>query len=142
MTILIVDDSRFIQLAIDKALREAGYRTILASDGEEGLHAAIQRSPDLILLDIMLPNVPGTSVLRSLKGNPITKLIPIIVLTALTRLDSARLISEGADACLAKADLNIKGGCPVLVEIIKTTLARARPEAARPQPTTTTATPS
>jgi CheY-like chemotaxis protein len=118
MTILIIDDSRFMQLAIDKALREAGHRTLVVSDGEAGLRTAIQKMPDLILLDIMLPSLPGTSVLRSLKHNPVTAGIPVIVLTGLTRLDEARLRSEGADGYLAKADLDVEGGCPALSRLV------------------------
>jgi two-component system, OmpR family, alkaline phosphatase synthesis response regulator PhoP len=120
MTILVIDDSRFVQLAIDKALREAGYRTIIVGDGEQGLNIAIQQSPDLILLDIMLPSMPGTSVLRSLKKNVITSGIPVIVLTSLGRLDAERLEQEGADGYLAKADLNLNDGCEALIQIIQT----------------------
>ena len=118
MKILIIEDSRFMQLAIDKALRDAGYRTIVACDGEAGLRSATQNLPDLVLLDIMLPSLPGTSVLRSLKHNPVTCKIPVIVLTGLTRLDEARLKSEGADGYLAKADLDVAGGCPALSRLI------------------------
>lgn len=124
MRILIVDDSRFIQLAIDKALHEAGYSTVMVSDGENGLRAAIEKSPDLILLDIMLPGLPGTSVLRSLKHNPVTSKIPVIVLTGLTRLDEARLKTEGADGYLAKAELNLEGGCECLLRMIAQALKK------------------
>jgi CheY-like chemotaxis protein len=124
MTILVIDDSRFVQLGIERALHGAGYRTIAASDGEAGLHIAIQRSPDLILLDIMLPSLPGTSVLRSLKHNPVTSTIPVIVLTGLTRLDEARLKSEGAEGYLAKSDLNLEGGCEVLLQMIEKMLKK------------------
>jgi DNA-binding response OmpR family regulator len=81
-----------------KVIREAGYRAIVVAYGEAGLRAALQRSPDLILLDIMPPSLPGTSVLRSVKHNPVTSKIPVIVLTGLTRLGEAWLKSEGADA--------------------------------------------
>jgi CheY-like chemotaxis protein len=125
MTILLIDDSRFLQMAIEKTLHEAGYRTIVVSDGEEGLRTAIQKSPDLILLDIMLPSLPGTSVLRSLKHNPITSRIPVIVLTGLARVDEARLRSEGADGYLKKSDLDLKGGCEALHHTIQQTLKQS-----------------
>lgn len=124
MTILIIDDSRFVQLAIEKALREAGHRTIAASDGEAGLRTAIQKSPDLILLDIMLPSLPGTSVLQGLKHNPVTCKIPVIMLTGLTGLDEARLKNEGADGYLAKSDLNLEGGCEALLGMIEKMLKK------------------
>ncbi len=120
MTILVIDDSRFVQLAIEKILREAGYRPLLVSDGETTLRTAIQKPPDLILLDVMLPSLPGTSVLRSLKHNPLTSRIPIIVLTGLTRLNEARLKSEGADGFLAKPNLDLEQGCPALLDMIRT----------------------
>jgi CheY-like chemotaxis protein len=126
MTILVIDDSRFMQLAIDKALREAGYRTIIVGDGERGLSTAIQELPDLILLDIMLPSMSGTSVLGSLKKNPLTSGIPVIVLTSLDRLDAARLKHDGADGYLAKGDLNLQGGCEVLIRTIQTALKKDR----------------
>ena len=119
MTILIIEDSRFMQLALDKAIRAAGYRTRIVSEGEAGVRSAIQNSPDLILLDIMLPGLPGTSVLRSLKHKPVTSRIPVIVLTGMTRLDETSLKNEGAAAYLAKADLNVGQGCPALLRLIQ-----------------------
>jgi len=124
MTILVIDDSKFVQTAIVRALREAGYHPIAVSDGEDGLRTAIQKSPDLILLDIMLPSLPGTSVLLSLKHNPVTTKIPVIVLTGLTRLDEARIKSEGAEGFLGKSDLDLKGGCEALLQMIEKTLNR------------------
>lgn len=123
MTVLVIDDSRFAQLAIDKILHEAGYRTLLAADGETGLRTAIQTPPDIILLDVMLPGLPGTSVLRSLKHNPLTAGIPVIVLTGLQRLDAVRLQSEGADGFLSKPDLDLEGGGRPLIDMIRKTLA-------------------
>ena len=127
MTILVIDDSRFIQLAMEKALRDVGYRVVLTSDGESGLRTAIQSPPDVILLDVMLPSLPGTSVLRGLKHNPVTAHIPVIVLTGLTRLDEARLRSEGADGYMAKADLDPDHGCLHLLEEIRKVAKQALP---------------
>lgn len=125
MTILIIDDSRFVQMAVEKVLREAGYRTVVVADGEAALRAAIQQLPDLILLDIMLPSLPGTSVLRRLKHDPMTSKIPVIVLTGLTRLDEARLKSEGADGYLAKADLDLENGGVDLLKRIETLVGKS-----------------
>lgn len=125
MVVLIIDDSRFAQLAIDKVLREAGHRTFLAVDGETGLKTAIETRPDVILLDVMLPGLPGTSVLRSLKHNHVTAKIPVVVLTGLQRLDEARLRNEGADGFLAKANLDLEGGGLPLVDLIQKTCAKA-----------------
>ena len=124
MTVLVIDDSRFLQIGLARALHGVGYRTIAVSDGETGLRTAIEKSPDLILLDIMLPSLPGTSVLQSLKHNRVTSQIPVIVLTGLVGLDEVRLRNEGADGYLAKSDLDLKGGCKALLRIIETTLTK------------------
>jgi two-component system, cell cycle response regulator DivK len=124
MTVLVIDDSRFVQLAIERALREAGNSTIAASDGEEGFRTALQQPPDLILLDVMLPRLPGTSVLSRLKHNPVTSSIPVIVLTGLSGLDEARLKSEGADGLLEKSYLDLEGSCQVLLSLVERTLAK------------------
>ncbi|MGB9073681.1 MAG: response regulator [Terriglobales bacterium] len=126
MKILVIDDSRFVQLAVERVLREGGYDTIAASDGEQGLHVAVQESPDLILLDVMLPGLPGTSILASLKRNPVTSGIPVIVLSGLSRLDRARLESEGAEGYLAKSYLDLDGNCELLILLIEKTLKKAK----------------
>ena len=129
MTILVIDDSRFMQRAVDKVLREAGYRTLLVSDGEQGLKTAIEQKPDLILLDVMLPSLPGTSVLRSLKHNIVTERIPVIVLTGLTRLDKGKLKSEGADGFMAKPECSLEDGWPALLNLIRKSLTHEHIEA-------------
>jgi len=67
MNILIVDDSRFLRLANERALTKAGHKGITASDGEEGLHLARERKPDLVILDMMLPKLSGQEVLHALR---------------------------------------------------------------------------
>ena len=59
MNILIVDDSRFLRLANERALIKAGHNVITASDGEQGLQLARERKPDLVILDMMLPKLSG-----------------------------------------------------------------------------------
>jgi two-component system phosphate regulon response regulator PhoB len=81
-TVLIVDDERDLVQVVEFNLRQAGYETISAYDGEHALAAVKHRLPDLIILDLMLPDIPGTEICRSLKSNPRTKSIPVIMLTA------------------------------------------------------------
>jgi CheY-like chemotaxis protein len=126
MKILVIDDSRFVQLSIERVLREAGYNALAAADGEQGLQVAVRESPDLILLDVMLPGLPGTSILGSLKHNPLTAGIPVIVLSGLSRLDRARLQNEGAEGFLAKSYLDLDGNCELLVMLIEKTLKKAK----------------
>ncbi|MBI3476250.1 MAG: response regulator [Acidobacteria bacterium] len=124
MNILIVDDSRFLQLGIQKVLQQVGHSTILAADGEQAIKLAVDKRPDLILLDIMLPGVPGTSVLKTLKHNAITAAIPVVVLTGLTRLDEPKLRSEGADGYMKKTDLDLHGGGQALLRIVNSLVTK------------------
>jgi DNA-binding response OmpR family regulator len=80
--ILVVDDEFDILNLLDFNLQKAGYRVLQAEDGPEALTIAESRTPNLILLDIMLPNMEGTEVLRRLKASKSTESIPVIMLTA------------------------------------------------------------
>ncbi len=80
--ILIVDDEKEIANMIRMTLEMQGYEVLLAYDGEEGLTAARNHKPDLMLLDVMMPKINGYQVCRELKTNAPTQKIPIIMLTA------------------------------------------------------------
>jgi DNA-binding response OmpR family regulator len=69
MNILIVEDSRFLRLANERALTKAGHNVISASDGAEGLRLATEHRPDLIILDMLLPKMSGPEVLRAIRAN-------------------------------------------------------------------------
>ncbi|HET9552417.1 MAG TPA: response regulator [Anaeromyxobacteraceae bacterium] len=81
-TVLLVDDERDLLSVLDFNLRAAGFETILATRGEEALLALKRRIPDLVLLDLMLPDIPGTEVCRRIKAEPRTKHVPVVMLTA------------------------------------------------------------
>ncbi len=70
MSVLIVDDSRFLRLMNERALLKAGFEVLSAADGEEGLRLAIEHKPDLVVLDMMLPKLSGPDVLRALRKDP------------------------------------------------------------------------
>lgn len=80
--ILVVDDETDILNLLDYNLKKAGFDVLLASDGPEAIECARDRRPDLIVLDIMLPDMEGTEVLKRLKSNDSTRGIPVIMLTA------------------------------------------------------------
>ena len=103
--VLLVDDSRFLRMANECALCKAGYQVSTAADGEEALRVANDKLPDIILLDMMLPKISGTEVLRALKANPATRDIPVIVLTSLSQRNEEKLLSEGAAAYFEKSTL-------------------------------------
>jgi two-component system phosphate regulon response regulator PhoB len=80
--VLIVDDERDLVRVLEFNLQQAGYETAAAYDAEGALAQVRQRAPDLVVLDLMLPDLPGTEVCRQLKGDPRTRGIPVLMLTA------------------------------------------------------------
>lgn len=131
MTILIIDDSKFLQRGIQKVLQQAGYQTILASDGDEAIKMANLEHPDMILLDIMLPRMPGTAVLKNLKSNAATSAIPVVVLTGLNTLDGPKLKSEGADGYVKKSELDLQSGGQALLRLVSQLAGKPGSAAAR-----------
>lgn len=80
--ILVVEDDPDICEVLAYNLDREGYRVNTAADGDEGLLAARRDSPDLVLLDVMLPGTDGVEVCRKLKSDPLTSGIPVIMVTA------------------------------------------------------------
>ena len=101
--VLIVDDNaKNLRLARD-VLQAAGMRTLEASNGAEGIAAAVQGRPDVILMDIRLPDIDGTEVARRLKADARTASIPIVALTSLAmKGDRERFLASGFDGYLEK----------------------------------------
>ena len=81
--ILIVDDEARIRELLHLRLSSQGYQVIEAANGEEGIEQAIEHTPDLILMDVMMPKMDGAEAARILQENPLTKNIPVIFLTAM-----------------------------------------------------------
>jgi len=81
-SVLLVDDERDLLSLLDFNLRAAGFETLLATTGEQALAHLRRRIPDLVLLDLMLPDIPGTEVCRQIKADPRTKHVPVVMLTA------------------------------------------------------------
>ena len=103
LNILIVEDDPQTVKLIKFVLEKEDYSTISAKDGEEGLQMAREKKPDLIVLDMMLPGMDGYRVCEILKANPVTKEIPVIVLTALdTGVDFEKALEKKADWYITK----------------------------------------
>ncbi|MDX2270817.1 MAG: response regulator [Cyanobacteriota bacterium] len=101
--VLVVDDERSNRLYIAELLRAAGYRVTEAAGGAEALQAVMELQPDLILLDVMMPDVDGFTVCEHLKSNELTRLIPVVLVTGLTDSPSlVRGLEAGADDLLNK----------------------------------------
>lgn len=116
--ILLVDDSKFLRLATERALARAGYEVSTATDGEQALKMAGSGNPDLILLDMLLPKVTGPEVLKALKKNPRTADIPVVVFSGLSQKNAARLQHEGAFGYLEKTKLGLDKGCEGLIAAV------------------------
>ncbi len=101
--ILIVDDEEDIVTALSIRLKAMGYDVITAFDGMSGLSKAREESPDLMLLDIMLPKLDGYKVCRMLKFDEKYRQIPIIMITAKVADNNKKMGEEmGADAYIIK----------------------------------------
>ncbi|MFT5121952.1 MAG: CheY-like chemotaxis protein [Kiritimatiellia bacterium] len=103
MKILAIEDELNMQKLIEYNLRHFGYEALMASNGRHGVDLARKESPDLIFLDMMLPEMDGMETLRALKENPVTRPIPVIMLTARgQRSDVEQALAEGAAAYITK----------------------------------------
>lgn len=101
--ILVIDDDSNIRFIVRFKLESDGYQVILANDGKEGVDAALEQQPDLIIVDIQMPVMDGFTALQALKAEPRTAHIPVVMLTARgQRLDELRGRELGAREFLNK----------------------------------------
>lgn len=121
--VLLIEDDLSITELVRYNLERANYNIDTIADGEEGLYTAIQDTPDVILLDWMLPNLSGLEICRQLRRNESTANVPIILLTARAdEPDRVRGLEMGAD------DYVVKPFSPKeLIARIQAVLRRVRP---------------
>ncbi len=101
--ILLAEDEKNVILGVRTCLDAVGYQIEIVEDGEQALDSVRREPPDLILLDLLMPNVDGYEVLKELKGKEETRDIPIIVLTAKAEEeDRQRAMDLGADNYMTK----------------------------------------
>ncbi len=101
--ILVVDDNRMNRLKLSRSLEGQGYTVGLAEDGQQALDALASQPFDVVLLDIIMPEMDGYQVLERIKASPVLRDIPVIVISALDEIDSAvRCIEIGAEDYLPK----------------------------------------
>jgi two-component system phosphate regulon response regulator PhoB len=101
--ILVVDDEEDLLALVEYNLAKEGYRVTAVTTGEEALRAARGKQPDLVVLDLLLPNVDGLEVCRLLKNDPKTRHIPIVMLTAKAEeSDQVAGLELGADDYITK----------------------------------------
>ncbi len=100
---LIIDDDRDLLLLVRKTLEFlAGWEVVTAASGAAGIELARSAVPDVVLVDLMMPEMDGYEVCRRLKAEPATAGVPIVLLTARRDLDRRRLAAVGAAGVLLK----------------------------------------
>ncbi len=118
--ILIVDDEPSITVSLKFLMEQNNYEVMTVHNGEDAIKAVPVFSPDLILLDIMLPSQDGFQVCQTLQENPAWKKIKVILLSAMARdLDKAKGDAIGADAYITKPFSNAQ-----IIEKVKTLLSQ------------------
>lgn len=117
-TIFIMDDDLALQKVIELALRSEGYDVVLANDGQDGLQKLANISPNLVLSDIMMPNMDGVEFFQHIKERLQDNGIPIIIMTALSRKPwFADLEADGAVIIHKPFEVDY------LIKLIETTLS-------------------
>jgi CheY-like chemotaxis protein len=102
-TVLIIEDNREIGENTSEILELAGFKAIVSENGRTGVHTAAQLLPDIILCDIMMPELNGYEVMKQLKANPATSKIPFIYLTASAEKKEVEMaMNMGADGYVRK----------------------------------------
>ena len=107
--ILLVEDDRFLRRACEISLRQRGFSVTTAADGEEALRKARAEPPDLILLDLLMPKMTGTEVLRALRAGEATREIRVLILSNSSReQDVEEIKALGVSGYFVKADLSLQ----------------------------------
>jgi CheY-like chemotaxis protein len=108
--VLLVEDDKFLRRACETSLRQRGFEVTTASDGEQALWLAQEEPyPNIVLLDLLMPKVPGIEVLRTIRSNPETAAIPVLILSNSSREEDKRQAQQlGAQGYYVKANLSLK----------------------------------
>ena len=118
-TILVTDDHADTNRIVCRLLRSRGYRTVSAFTGKDALAAIAAECPDLLVLDIMMPEMDGMEVLRRLRVNPTTLDLPVIVLSAISDPESQGHAREnGATAYCVKGSLDFGQFTEIIAQYI------------------------
>lgn len=101
--LLVVDDEEHILMILKDSLEFSGFQIVTATNGEEALEVVAREKPDLVVLDVGMPKLDGWEVCRRLKGDPATKSLPVIILTAYAQTsDQRKGMDLGADRFITK----------------------------------------
>jgi DNA-binding response OmpR family regulator len=107
--VLLIEDDKFLRRACEVSLKKRGFTVITANDGEEGLQKARTASPDIILLDMLMPKLSGIETLEALKKDDQMHHIPVVILSnSSIEADVQRAKILGAIGYLVKASLSLQ----------------------------------
>lgn len=116
MHILVVEDDQFLQKVYVRRLQEAGHTVIVCGSGEAALESVKVSTPDLILLDLILPGKDGFVILKTFKEMPETQDVPVVMLTNINqKVDHDRGLQLGAAAYISKSEVE-EGSLAAVVE--------------------------
>ena len=101
-TVVLVDDAADVRMLLQVLLELDGFAVTATADGPAGLAAVRAERPDVVLLDVQLPGMDGTEVLRQLRADPPTADLPVVLLTGSPEQDTAALLGLGATGVLRK----------------------------------------
>lgn len=109
-TILIVEDEKPAAKVLQEKFSTEGFETLVAEDGVEGLRISLEKKPDLILLDILMPKMDGLAMMQELRKDPWGKKVPIIILTNLSADDKVmrQILEDQPSYYLLKTDWKLK----------------------------------
>lgn len=102
LRLLLVDDAADVRMLLQVLLELDGWTVLLASDGPEGVAAALSERPDVVVLDVQLPGLDGPEVLHALRAHPETTSLPVVFLTGGPPADDPALLALGARGVLHK----------------------------------------
>jgi two-component system cell cycle response regulator DivK len=116
--ILLVEDNDNNRMLVRDVLHASGYRVVEAETAEDGLHIAAEQRPAVILMDIQLPGMNGIEALKRLRGDPATRAIPVIAVTASAMTqDRRQIMGAGFDGYQSKP-ISVKGLLQTIREIL------------------------
>ncbi len=119
--ILIVEDNDKNRKLMRDVLQFKGYRLAAAETGEEGIRLAHELHPDLILMDIQLPGIDSASALRQLRGNPATRMIPALAVTASAMIQDRKTIMAAGFEGYQSKPLNVRAFLEAVRQVLDRT---------------------
>ena len=118
-SILLAEDDRFLRRACETKLKQAGFDVRVAVDGEEALTFALEKAPDLLLLDLLMPRRDGLSVLAELRRDVATQAIPVVIMSNSSKdLERQKASTLGVVDYWIKSNLSLQELCDRVTELL------------------------